>query len=258
MTLAEFYRLADGMARMALKADSAQYYLGYIWWVLQPLLFVAIFYLVFGVILHIRQSDFLIFLMCGNLPFMWFSQSVTSASGSIAASASLIGRINVPKALFPVSTIQEGVYKQLVVFSLLIAVVLIAGYTPNFSWIWLVPIAAVQYLMIVSCGLIGAVLVCFIRDFRLVISLAITFLMFVSGIFWNVRDLPSQAMTDLLLICNPMAFILDGYRQVLMYGKPPDGIHLLGIGVVFGFVLWIVLRLMNKYNKNIALRALTA
>jgi len=258
MTIGQFYRLANGMARMALKADSAQYHLGYIWWVLQPLIFVGIFYLVFELILQIGQADFLVFLMCGNLPFMWFSQSVVSASNSIVSSASLIGRINVPKALFPVSTIQEGVYKQLAVFTLLLGVVIVAGYRPDFHWLWLIPVAFVQYLMIVSCGLIGAVLVCYIRDFMLVISLAMTFLMFVSGIFWNVRDLPSPVLADIVLTYNPMAFILDAYRQVLMHGSAPDGVHLLGIGVIFSLVLWAMLRLMTVYNKNIALRALSA
>lgn len=258
MTVGQFYRLADGMARMALKADSAQYHLGYIWWVLQPLIFVGIFYLVFELILQIGQPDFVVFLMCGNLPFMWFSQSVAAASNSIVSSASLIGRINVPKALFPVSTIQEGVYKQLAVFSLLLGVVIAAGHRPDLHWLWLLPIAGVQYLMIVSCGLIGAVLVCYIRDFMLVISLAMTFLMFVSGIFWNVRDLPNPVLVDIVLTWNPMAFILDAYREVLMHDRAPDVVHLLAVGLVFAFLLWAMLKLMALYNKQIALRALSA
>ena len=63
MKLVQYFRLVDTQARMALKADSAQYYLGYIWWILEPLLFVAIFYLVFEVFLESHRSDFLIFLM---------------------------------------------------------------------------------------------------------------------------------------------------------------------------------------------------
>jgi len=55
-----------------------------------------------------------------------------------------------------------------------------------------------------------------------------------------------------------MAFILDAYRQVLMYDRAPDGIHLLAVGMVFSFVLWAMLKLMAVYNKKIALRALSA
>ena len=76
--------LVDQMARMALKADAARYYLGYVWWLLEPLLFVAVFYVVFQVILGTRTENFLVFLICGKFTFIWFSKSVTQASRSIA------------------------------------------------------------------------------------------------------------------------------------------------------------------------------
>ena len=85
-----------------------------------------------------------------------------------------------------------------------------------------------------------------------------TFLMFVSGIFWDVRGLPDQRVTDIVLTWNPMAFLLDAYRQVLMYGGSPDGLHLLYIGVVFGLILLITLRFLKSHSQKIALRALTA
>jgi lipopolysaccharide transport system permease protein len=52
MPLSQYLRLIDTMARMALRADASRYFLGYIWWVLEPLLFVGVFYVVFNVILE--------------------------------------------------------------------------------------------------------------------------------------------------------------------------------------------------------------
>ena len=51
MSLSQYFRLIDTMARMALRADASKYFLGYIWWVLEPLLFVGVVYVVFNVIL---------------------------------------------------------------------------------------------------------------------------------------------------------------------------------------------------------------
>ena len=110
MTLTQYFKLVDIQARMALKADASQYFLGYIWWLLEPLLFVAVFYLVFSV-----------FLMCGKLPFVWFSKSVTQASNGIIANTGLIGKIDTPKSLFTMAIIQQGLYKQSTVFALLIS-----------------------------------------------------------------------------------------------------------------------------------------
>ena len=66
--------LMNMMARLSLKANAQRYFLGYLWWVLEPLLWVAVFYVVFEVLLKNGRADFLIFLAVGKLTFIWFSK----------------------------------------------------------------------------------------------------------------------------------------------------------------------------------------
>lgn len=243
---------------MALKSDASRYFFGYLWWILEPLLYVCVFYVVFNVILDSRKADFLVFLMCGKLPFVWFSKSVSQASNSIVSNAGLIGRIDIPKTLFPMAIIQEGLYKQSVVFLLLFAVLIGYEYMPSLQWLWLIPIMAVNYLIIVACALIGSVLVCFMRDFSMFISLGMIFLMFTSGIFWDVRGLNNAEMTELVLTYNPIAFIIDAYRQVLMYQQIPDAFMLIKIALLFGSVIMLMVYAMRRFSRFLALKALTA
>ena len=254
----QYLSLMDAMARMNLRADAARYYFGYIWWILEPLLYVAVFYVVFNVILDSRRLDFLAFLMCGKLAFIWFSKSVNQASNSILANRGLVGKINMPKTLFPMAVIHEGLYKQVTVFLLLFAVLLVYGYRPSSTWLALAPIIGVNYLMIVACSLIGACLVCLMRDFSMVIGLGMLFLMFTSGIFWDVRDLGDPEKTALLLAVNPLAFILDAYRQVLMYNQPPDWLHLGMVGAGAAGLCLVMLRVMQRGNQFLARRVLTS
>lgn len=258
MPFSQYLRLIDIQARMALRADASRYFFGYLWWLLEPLLFVGVFYVVFNVILDSRRADFLAFLMCGKLAFIWFSKTVNQASNSIVASQGLVGKIDVPKTLFPMAVVQESLYKQVTVFLLLFAVLLVWGYPITATWLWLVPLMLVNYLMIVACSFIGACLVCIVRDFRMLIPLGMTFLLFTSGIFWDVRDLGDPAKTELLLALNPLAFILDAYRQVLMFQTPPDVVHLLQIGVVSTVVIAVMVRVMRKGSQYLALKVLTA
>ena len=258
MTLQQYFSLVDLQARMALKADAAKYFLGYIWWLLEPLLFVGVFYVVFNVILKSGRADFLVFLMCGKLPFVWFSKSVTQASNSIIANAGLIGRVDTPKSLFPMAIIQEGVYKQATVFALLIAILIAFDYQPGWVWLWLMPVIIVNYIMIVGSAFLGAVLVCFMRDFSMLITLGMIFLMFTSGIFWDVRALTDPQMTDLILAVNPLAFILDAYRQILMQGTPPDLVSLSLVAFGSCLVVAAMLGFMRRKSKFLALKALTA
>jgi len=258
MSFSQYLRLIDVMARMALRADASRFFFGYIWWVLEPLLWVAVFYLVFVTILGSRQPDFLLFLATGKLAFVWFSKSVTQASNSIVAGKGLVGRINVPKTIFPMAVVQEGLYRQIVVFALMFTFLLSNGYEITLNWLYLVPLVLVNYVVIVACALVGACLVCLARDFNPLISLGMMFLIFTSGIFWDARELGDPHKTELVLALNPLAFLIDAYRQITMHDTPPDMLHLLAIGAAFGAVLCVMVLLMRRGSQYLALRALTA
>tara|TARA_R110002110_G_scaffold330339_1_gene541609 strand:+ start:30982 stop:31758 length:777 start_codon:yes stop_codon:yes gene_type:complete len=258
MQLTHYFSLVDVQARMALKSDASRYFLGYLWWVLEPLLYVGVFYVVFNVILNAQRADFLMFLMCGKLPFVWFSKSVNQASNSIVANAGLIGKIDAPKSLFPMAVVQEGLYKQSTVFLLLFCVLIASGFAPDWTWLSLAPVLLVNYLMIIACALIGAMLVCYVRDFSMLISLGMVFLMFTSGIFWDVRQLDDPLMTQLMLTWNPLAFLLDAYRQVLMYRQLPDFAHLTALAVIFSSIALMALMFMRKHSKLLAMKAINA
>lgn len=258
MPFSQYLRLVDVMARMALRADASKFFLGYLWWIIEPFLYVGVFYVVFTMILNSRQADFLYFLMTGKLIFVWFSKSVTQASNSIVTGRGLIGKIHLPKSLFPFAAVQETFYKQITVFFLLFFILLYNGYPLTAIWWYLVPVILVNYIMILACGYVGAILVCIVRDFLPLIALTMLFLMFTSGVFWNVRDLGSPEKTELLLMVNPFAFILDAYRQVLMYQTPPDMLHLGAICAGFGALLYGAVLFMRRFSQYLALKALSA
>ncbi len=258
MNLTQYISLVDTMARMSLKADASRYFFGYIWWVLEPLLYVLVFYVVFELILQNRKEDFLVFLMVGKLTFIWFTKSVNQSARSIVNSGGLISKANVSKTLFPLATVQEGLYKQLSVFLLLLVVLLGNGYAITSAWVWLIPLVVVNYIVIVACSLVSAFLVSMVFDFIVMVSLGTIFLLFVSGIFWDPRDLADPAATDLILLLNPLAFVIDAYRQILMAGVAPDAWHLLGIGAGFGLLALGMVLVLRRSSQFIALKVLTS
>ncbi|MEP0201394.1 MAG: ABC transporter permease [Halioglobus sp.] len=258
MTLSQYFRLINIHSRMLLKADANKFKLGFLWWFLEPLMWVGLFYVVFNLILSSgRGSDFVIFLACGKFAFIWFSKTVNQASNSIVASAGLVGKINMPKSIWPMSVIHEGLYRQASVYLLLFIILALFGIYPTTAWLWLLPVFVVMYLMIVACGLAGAFLVCMVRDFQIFITLAMTFLMFTSGVFWDVRDLGSEDKTQLLLMINPLAFMLDAHRQVLIHHTAPAVWHLVIIGAVALVAIVLMIALMRRYNQYLALKVVS-
>ena len=257
LQLRQYITLVDTLARLELKAETRRFALGYVWWFLEPMLYVAVFYLVFDQLLGTRQPDFLVFLTVGKLTFIWFSKSVNQASISLVNSKGIIAQVNLPKHLFPFSVVQEGLYRQAAVFFFLLLFLLLSGYSPRFEWLWLMPLVLLQYLLITGCALLAALLVCLRRDFQTLIQLGTVFLLFMSGVFWDVRALNDTALVEWLSHLNPLLVLLSAYRDVLILGNTPSVTALLLVFSESLLVLIATLWLYNRLDYWLAQRAIT-
>lgn len=258
MTPAHYLVLVDTMARLSLRAEARRFYLGYFWWILEPLLYVAVFYVVFYGLLGTRTPDFLMFLAVGKLTFVWFSKTVNAAANSIVSNGGLLARMDMPKTLFPLAVILECSYRQGAVFVLLFIFVLLDGRLPTLNWLWVIPIALAQALLIIACGLIAAVLVCVSRDFLPLINLGMIFMMFMSGVFWDLNSIGNPELAELVRIWNPIAFLLDAYRQALLWNGPVNGLHLGALAVLSGLACVVLFKLMDRYSQRLARRVIEA
>ena len=253
----QYITLMDTLARIRLRAEARRYGLGYLWWILEPLLYVGVFYLVFVLILGNGEPGFLFFLAVGKLTFIWFSKTVNQAALSLLNSREIMAQTNLPKHLFPMAVIHEGLYRQGAVFVFLLIFVWSAGFTPDAGWLWLIPVMLTQYLLIVGCSLLAAVLVCLQRDFQMLIQLGMVFLLFMSGVFWDINAISSPKLIFWLEALNPLAGLLDAYRQILLWDSVPDIAQLLLINLQLGVFLVFMIWLYTKLHFWLAERAIT-
>lgn len=208
-----------------LKSEAAKTYLSYAWWLLEPALMVAVLYIVFATFLDRGTENFLIFLVCGKIPFLWFSKSVTNASNSIVAGRGLINQVSIPKPFFPMLVVFQDALKQAIVFIFML--LFIALYGIEFSWVWLSVIFVIltQFLLISAVALLVAAIIPFLPDFRYLITTAMLALMLGSGIFYDYKDV-FQPQQQQLFLLNPIANLIKNYRQVLMENTLPDWLAL--------------------------------
>ncbi|GAM59560.1 O-antigen export system permease protein rfbD [Vibrio ishigakensis] len=234
-----------------MKSQANKLVLSYLWWVLEPLLFVALFYFVFDFLLKRGGDDFFVFLMVGKIIYLWFSKSVVSASNSLNQNKGIIGQRAIPKWVFPLVNIQENLYKMIISFVLILILLWVLGYPPYIGYWQLIPLVLCTYLLICGVGFICAVLVTFAQDFSNLISLAMTGVMFGSGIFWDINKLESETTRELIFTFNPMASILDGFRRVLIYNLPLSLGHIVTITVFSILVLIFSLYLFHRFNNKL-------
>jgi len=204
-----------------LKSEASQTYLSFVWWVLEPALLVVVYYVVFAVLLVRGTPDFLIFLVAGKIPFLWFSKSVTNSSRSIVAGRGLINQVSIPMPFFPLLIVFQDAFKQFLV--LVVMFVFFALYGMEVSWVWLTIIFVIltQFLLISGVSLLVAAITPFLPDFKYLVSTAMVALLFGSGIFYSYKEVLLPKHQQLFLM-NPLANLIVNYRQVLMENTQPD------------------------------------
>jgi lipopolysaccharide transport system permease protein len=234
-----------------LKSEASKTYLGYVWWVLEPALYVAVLYLVFGTFRARGSPEFVVFLVCGQIPYLWFSKSVMNSTGSIMAGRGLINQVPITKAFFPLLVVAQDVVKQFFVFILMFAFLVWYGLDAQATWLLVPAIALTQLLLIIACSLVVASITPFIPDFRFIVATAMILMMFMSGIFYDYREVILPRHHELFL-ANPMANLLEHYRRVLMHGQQPDWWALCRIAGGSALVTWLMLQFYRKMDTAYA------
>jgi lipopolysaccharide transport system permease protein len=205
-----------------LKQELAKKYLGFIWWFLDPILYMGVFYALFASGLRggARGEDFIWFLFCGLVPWKWFASSVENCSRAITSNGSLISQVYFPKIILPATVFIAQTFKFLIVFIVLIVVLYTQGRFSIFNIHLLTSLVLLQGLVCFSFGAIAAALVPFMLDIRALISYSTIFLFFLSGIFFDVSQLSPEVAA--ILKYNPMIAIISSYRHILLGTPMPE------------------------------------
>lgn len=207
-------------ARASMASEARKTYLNFLWWIIDPLLTMAVFYLVFSVVLQRGGPDFPIFLIVGLVAWQWFGNTVGSAANSISGSGSLISQVNFSKLVLPLTIILINSYKFALVFCVMILLLWVAGYPPSVHYVALVPLILLHVLLIYGASALVATVVPIVPDLNYVISNLMRAMMFLSGIFYSIETIPESIRSYFLL--NPMVSIIHSYRQILIYEQWPS------------------------------------
>jgi len=242
-----YLELVHYRALAELKMEASRLYLGLLWWVIEPLLYMTAFYLVFGILYQRGGEGFIGFLLCGLVPWKWFSSGVMYASNSLATNIGLIRQVYVPKLIFPAIVVVTGLYKFLVVLALLMCFLLVYGYSPGISWLSIPLIVLANFFLVFGSASLVAFVVPFLPDFKMVLESALVLLMFLSGIFYDINQLDTayQGWFDL----NPLVHLFQLYRTVLLDAQWPVWGDLFGLGF-FGLALMgLSFVLFHRYDR---------
>ncbi len=245
-------RLIAYLVRADLRKTGADTLLGNLWWIVDPLLQMLVYYLLVGVILgRDRYPDFPLFIFAAILPWKWFDATVKGGIQSVVGAERLIKQIYFPKLVLPISMSMSGVVSFL--FGLIPLVVLMLALYPSrlTPWILLVPvIAAVQFVFGTAFAIMVSGLNVFYRDIANVARHVLRFWFYLSPTLYAYADIKEVVdakpgigpIVDIWYAINPFTYLLGAYRAVIYDGTAP---HWLGLGVVLvGSLIFLALAVL--------------
>lgn len=197
--------------------------LGLAWTALYPLVFLALYAVVYTMIFRIRLGsgatmEYVLVIFAGLVPFLGFAEALGKGVGSVVSNKSLIKNTLFPVDLLPVKAVLSSSVTMLIGLCLLLGVLWGRGEFRASQL--LVPLVVVMQLVF-TIGVIWilAALNVFLRDLGLMVSVLILFLMLVSPIAYTVDMVPEELRPFMYL--NPLYFLIELYRACLLNGAIP-------------------------------------
>ncbi|MBU1191295.1 MAG: ABC transporter permease [Gammaproteobacteria bacterium] len=234
-----------------IKAEMARSYLGLIWWLIEPVLYLGAFYILFVLVLHRGGPDFVPTFLCGAVVWKWFDSGLKGGSHAISANRGLLQQVYVPKFIFPVIAVLGSTARFVPVFVVFTLFLLVYGIPIQLTWLAAPIVMLTQLFLIMALAMLVGAITPFLPDLKAAIDNGMMFLFFISGVFFNINDVHEPLRSYLLL--NPMAGLIDEYRNAMLRGVWPDTAHLtiiLLISFVLGALALALLKEMDhKYGK---------
>lgn len=224
-------------------------FLGLAWLVLGPLLMVALYTLIFSEIIGLRLgrsegvANFGLYLYCGLLPFLAFSETASKATMSIRGNRSLVKKVVFPLEVLPLSTAASAFVTQIFGFVALIFLVFL--FEGSLQWtLFLIPLVAIpQLVFMVGVGCVMSVAGAYLPDLREAISAIVRVTLFATPIIWPA-ELAYENGLGFIVDYNPLAILVGGYRSLVLEGELPNAMSFTGFSLfalallVFGAVLF--------------------
>lgn len=222
-------RLVRYLVRADIRKRGTDTLLGNLWWVVDPLIAMAVYVFVMGVIFQRSVPDFPVYILAAVVPFKWFTQSIGGSTGVVARNERLIKQIQFPKLVLPIADALAEAVAFAFGIALLVGLTAIwaGGAHLSAMLLWIPVIAAIQLLLQLGISLILSAITVFYRDVGIVTGHLLRMLFFISPILWSFEDAVGRGAgikaalgpTGFwLLEHNPVAILLASYRRVI-YGQ---------------------------------------
>ena len=236
-----------------LKAEVANSYLNWLWWIIEPICFMFIYSFVYGVVFGSKIDHVQVFIYIGITLWEFFNKMLKSSVQLVRSNKSIVSKVYIPKYMLIFVKMYVNGFKMMISLILLFFLLLISRVPFTIYMIWMIPILVTEYVVTFAVCTFLLHFGVYVDDLSNVVTIVTRMLFYVTGVFYDLDTRLAKTLGERAAVIignvNPMASFIISARNVLLYETYPN-IKFLAIWFVIGVVFSALgIRLIYK-NEN--------
>lgn len=248
--LYEYRELLKSNIKKEIRGKYKGSFLGVLWSFLNPLLQVLVYAIVFPYIMRIQTDHYLQYLICGVIPWTFFTTVINQGMITVRMNAGIIKKVYFPREILPISVALSGLINFFVSCIIVLLFCLFGGLGISWHLILLPVIAIIQFF--ITLGLVFALsaINIYIKDVEYIVTFILNMMFYVTPILYSVELFPENLRQ--LLYLNPFTEIVAAYRDIFMYHQIPELMPMLYVIIVTAVFYFLGLFIFRKLEKGFA------
>ncbi|MBQ0028652.1 MAG: ABC transporter permease [Lachnospiraceae bacterium] len=248
------------LAKNDFKKRYAGSYLGAVWAMIQPVVTIAMYYVVFDLIMgagaqagpRATSIPYVLFLTAGLVPWFFFSEALTHGTSAMVEYNYLVKKVVFNVSILPVIKVVAAIFIHAFFVCVMLVMAAIYGYYPSLYTIQVVYYSFCTLMLVLGLSYITSAVMVFFRDIAQIIGIALQLGMWATPILWNIDNI--SPTWQLILSINPLVYIVSGYRDAVVSGawfweNPWGTLYFWGFTIVF---LWLGTTLFGRLKPHFA------
>ena len=246
----EYRELLKTSVKKDVRGKYKKSFLGVIWSFLNPLLQIAVYAFVFGVILKVDEPNYAVFICCGLIPWTFFCSSINRSAFCIVEWGGILKKVYFPREIVPISVVTSEAANFVISSIIVVCFALFTGLGISWTWIFYPLLLFVLYIFLISISFLISAITVYVRDIQHFVTVILQMMFYATPIAYSAERVPEKF--QFIVKLNPVAYIIDGFRDIFINHVLPDIFSVGVLTLVSVFIMVLSYRFFMKMQKGFA------